>query len=235
MLRRASVSWVAKFKGDKNSECKLSNGRSRSYKVINLVLSAGKWAVAKLQGAKSAAQSCIHGTLLPLDFWTPPRFLNVVCTLLKQWLSGWHQTTHIASNLSSRALALQAMQSAARVWIAGTSHRSRLKCTPSFRITSQHRRIFAGAFVTFFLRLQSKVRGLCPIARDLGVCDSNRIAHRGGASRDSGLEVQWFQGFLLFLAGLRDYFRNYPPEIDPFNKGARRFFGDSQTLRAKGN
>ena len=37
-----SDSWVAKFKGEKNSECKLSNGRSRSYKVIKLLLSAGK-------------------------------------------------------------------------------------------------------------------------------------------------------------------------------------------------
>ena len=31
-----SDSWVAKFKGDKNPECKLSNGWLRSYKAINL-------------------------------------------------------------------------------------------------------------------------------------------------------------------------------------------------------
>ena len=37
-----SVSWVAKFKGDKNSECKLSNGWSQSCKVIKLLLSARK-------------------------------------------------------------------------------------------------------------------------------------------------------------------------------------------------
>ena len=42
VAKGSSVSWVAKFKGDKDSECKLSNGWSRSYKVIKLLLSAGK-------------------------------------------------------------------------------------------------------------------------------------------------------------------------------------------------
>ena len=44
VAKGSSVSWVAKFKGDKNSECKLSNaiGWSRSYKVMKLLLSAGK-------------------------------------------------------------------------------------------------------------------------------------------------------------------------------------------------
>ena len=42
VAKGSSVSWVAKLKGEKNSECKLSNGRSRSYKVIKLLLSAGK-------------------------------------------------------------------------------------------------------------------------------------------------------------------------------------------------
>ena len=55
-----SVSWVAKFKADKNSECKLPNGWSRSYKVIKLPLSAGKWVVAKSQGDKSASQSSME-------------------------------------------------------------------------------------------------------------------------------------------------------------------------------
>ena len=40
VAKGSSVSWVAKFKGDKKSECKLPNGRSRSYKVIRLLLSA---------------------------------------------------------------------------------------------------------------------------------------------------------------------------------------------------
>ena len=57
--------------GDKNSECKLSNLWSRSYKVIELLLSAGKWVAAKLQGDTSASQSDFHGALLPMDFWTP--------------------------------------------------------------------------------------------------------------------------------------------------------------------
>ena len=42
VAKGSSVSWVAKFKGDIKSECKLSNGWSRSYKVIKLLLSAGK-------------------------------------------------------------------------------------------------------------------------------------------------------------------------------------------------
>ena len=54
------VSWVAKFKEDINSECKLSNGRSRSCKVIKLLLSAGKGVVAKLQGDKSAPRSSME-------------------------------------------------------------------------------------------------------------------------------------------------------------------------------
>ena len=41
VAKGSSVSWVAKFKGGTNSECKLTNGWSRSYKVIKLVLSAG--------------------------------------------------------------------------------------------------------------------------------------------------------------------------------------------------
>ena len=59
-LHPNEVDWVAKFKGDKISECKLSNGRSRSYKVIKPLLSAGKWVVAKLQGDKSASQSSME-------------------------------------------------------------------------------------------------------------------------------------------------------------------------------
>ena len=39
------------------NESKLSNGRSRSYKAIKLLLSPGKWVVAKLRGDKSASQS----------------------------------------------------------------------------------------------------------------------------------------------------------------------------------
>ena len=42
VAKGSSISWVAKFKGHENSECKLSNGWSRSYKVIKLLLSAGK-------------------------------------------------------------------------------------------------------------------------------------------------------------------------------------------------
>ena len=54
IAKGSSISWVAKFKGDKTSECKLSNSRSRSYREIKLRLSAGKRVVVKLQGDKSA-------------------------------------------------------------------------------------------------------------------------------------------------------------------------------------
>ena len=53
----SSISWVAKFTGDANSECKLSNGWSRSCREIRLLLSAGKIVVAQLQGDKSASRS----------------------------------------------------------------------------------------------------------------------------------------------------------------------------------
>ena len=40
VAKGSSISWVAKFKGDKNSECKLSNGWSRSYGETKPLLSA---------------------------------------------------------------------------------------------------------------------------------------------------------------------------------------------------
>ena len=48
------VSWVAKLKGGRNSECRLSNGRSQSYKGIKLLL------FSKLQRDKSASQSSME-------------------------------------------------------------------------------------------------------------------------------------------------------------------------------
>ena len=71
VAKGSSVSWVAKFKGDKSSECKLSNEWSRSYKEIKLLLSAGEWVVAKLQGDKSASQSSME-----LYYWWAPRLLR---------------------------------------------------------------------------------------------------------------------------------------------------------------
>ena len=35
VAKGSSISWVEKFKGDNNSECKLSNGWSRSYKAMD--------------------------------------------------------------------------------------------------------------------------------------------------------------------------------------------------------
>ena len=50
VAKGSSISWVAKYKGDKNSECKLSNGWSRSYKVIKLLLSEGKLSGREVTG-----------------------------------------------------------------------------------------------------------------------------------------------------------------------------------------
>ena len=60
ITKGSSISWVAKFKGDKNSECKLSNGWLRSYKVMKLLLSPGKGVVEKLQGDKLVSQSSME-------------------------------------------------------------------------------------------------------------------------------------------------------------------------------
>ena len=60
VAKGSSISSVAKFKGGENSEWKQSNGWSRSYREIKLLLSAGKWVVAKLQGDKSAPQPSIE-------------------------------------------------------------------------------------------------------------------------------------------------------------------------------
>ena len=41
VVKGSSISWVAKLQGDRNSECKLSNGWSQSYKETNLLFAAG--------------------------------------------------------------------------------------------------------------------------------------------------------------------------------------------------
>ena len=111
-------------------------------------------------------------------------------------LSGSRRSTHIAIDLALPALA---GQTAARVRMARLSHRAAsldIEKHADFRIAGQHRRIFTGVFVALFLLPQSNLRDFhivsekkpfC-IASDLGVCDSNRIAHRGGIGH-SGTEV----------------------------------------------
>ena len=71
----SSVSWVVKFKGDnKISECKLSNGWSRSYKVIKLLFPQGN------EWSRSYREINQHPSLprnfITMDFWAPPRFLK---------------------------------------------------------------------------------------------------------------------------------------------------------------
>ena len=69
---------------------------------------------------------------------------------------------------------------------------------PVFRIAGQHRRIFAGIFLFDFLcdfrsskwAFASLVKKRFRIASDLGVCDSNRIAHRGCIARFGPLRTK---------------------------------------------
>ena len=60
VAKGSSISWVAKFKRDNKSECKLSKGWSWSYKVIKVLLLAWNWVVTKLQEDKSAPQSTME-------------------------------------------------------------------------------------------------------------------------------------------------------------------------------
>ena len=74
VVKGSSASWVAKFKGDENSECKLSNGWSRSYREINcFFLQRNEWSRSYRE---INSTPIFHGTLWPMDFWTPPRFLR---------------------------------------------------------------------------------------------------------------------------------------------------------------
>ena len=73
VAKGSSVSWVAKVKGDRDSEYKLSNGWLRSCKVIKLFFNR------EMSGREVTGRQIsipfFHGTLLPMDFWTRPRFL----------------------------------------------------------------------------------------------------------------------------------------------------------------
>ena len=99
------------------------------------------------------------------------------------------------------------------IWHRGRSHRRPnrsgspncrhfasldLKNTPIFRITSQHRRIFTGFFLAFSCDFRSsecvfasQAKKLFCIASDLGVCDSNRITHRGWIARFGPLSPRY--------------------------------------------
>ena len=72
IAKGSSVSWVAKLKRYKNSERKLSNGWSGSYKVIKLLLSAGQWVVASYreisQHPNLPLNFITHGFLHPSTF-----------------------------------------------------------------------------------------------------------------------------------------------------------------------
>ena len=78
-------------KGDRNSECKLSNGWWRSYKVIKLLLSAREWVFAKLQEDKSASRSSME---LYCPWISGPLRVSSTCLVFagfprKQHLKAW--------------------------------------------------------------------------------------------------------------------------------------------------
>ena len=75
LAKGSSTSWVAKLKGAKNSECKLSNGWSRSHKVIKMLLSAGN------EWSRSYRVTNQHPNL-PWNFMTHG-FLDLSRTLLR--------------------------------------------------------------------------------------------------------------------------------------------------------
>ena len=72
LKKGSSVSWVTKCKGDKKSECKLSNGQSRSDKTASFCREMSGREVT----GRQIRIPIFHGTSLPMDFWTPPRFLT---------------------------------------------------------------------------------------------------------------------------------------------------------------
>ena len=71
----SSDSWVAKFKGNKNSECKLSNGWSPKLQGDKTASFCRDMSGREVTG-RQISIPIFHGILLPMDFWTPPRFLN---------------------------------------------------------------------------------------------------------------------------------------------------------------
>ena len=110
---------------------------------------------------------------LPLDASWTLQFLSVsgfsdsaslgasqitVCPDHTMDLSGSHRSTHIASDLASRALASQAKLQRESESRAFRIARSREACR-FFRIAGQHRRIFAGALMDLFLLIQINLRG----------------------------------------------------------------------------
>ena len=117
-------------------------------------------------------------------------------------LSGSHRSTHIASDFASQALASQAKPQQESESQAFRIDRS-WKNLPIFRIAGQHRRIFAEGFSGIFLWFQIKRKKNFRIASDLGVCDSNRIAHRGRIARFGLLSLRdiWPENFLWDFQG----------------------------------
>ena len=86
VAKGSSVSWVAKFKGDENSECKLSNGWSRSYREIKPLRSAGN------EWSRSCKEINRHPSL-PWNFIThgfldPSAFPDVFALFAKNAVSG---------------------------------------------------------------------------------------------------------------------------------------------------
>ena len=127
-------------------------------------------------------------------------------------LSGSHRSTHIASDLAPRVLASQAKPQRESESQAFRVARSS-KFMPIFRIAGQHRRIFAGLFFLGFscdfrsseyvFAAPKKKKKLFRIAGDLGMCDSNRIAHHGCIARFGPLRAKDKPGKVILKLALK--------------------------------
>ena len=126
-------------------------------------------------------------------------------------LSGSHRSTHIASDFGIAGARITG-QTTAGVRIAGISHRSILK-TPRFFASQAN---IAGFSQGLFLAVSCDFRSsewvfaslankLFRIASDLGVCDSNRIAHRGCIARFGPLSFRTLKRIS------ENYITNPPP------------------------
>ena len=104
-------------------------------------------------------------------------------------LSDSHCLTHIASDLAARALASHAKPR--RVLIASILHRSILNTCRSFTLRANITGFPAETFVAFSCEFRTSFGGFASLAkqktffasRNLGVCDSNRVAHHSGIVR----------------------------------------------------
>ena len=114
-------------------------------------------------------------------------------------LSGSHRSTHIASDLASRVLASQAKPQRESESQAFRIARS-LKTPRFFASQANIAEVSQAFFLAFSCDFRSSecvfpslAKTIFRIASDLGMCDSNRIAHRGCIARFGPLRSRDWQ------------------------------------------